>query len=393
MAQIRPAPELTQMSGAIHRGSQTILYPRKRNTFARIRRGTPWRNTYAQRRVTELNRNATAAFGSITNSQRDTWITYSANFSVSHMGVIFPNTDLEMFISANFQRQLNELEISSTAPTILPEDFTFTLLSTAFLTTGPGLLISFNHTALDIHDSYFIIRASVSFPSAARKARPCDYRLCGSMYHYSIFPVQPSPQICYIPLSALNHTQDYYIWIACQILSPDYYKGQQHQDQVQLTVNDSLWYAPPDHSITLNPSLNSFDVSISGVLVARLFQNGNLSLKGEVCEYTPAEAPAAFNYLSYDTGTTEIRFAYKTNSNPGFKTFMAIDAAGDLQLFGELEEFFDLPSLPETMYFHPYLNPRKVQISIDRAQPALVYFVDDAPQNNLCLREVTEYEL
>lgn len=393
MAQIKPAPHISQLSGQTQPGSQTILYPRRRHTFSRIKRGTPWRNTPAQVRVTELNKAATAAFGSITDDQRDTWKDYAANFSLVHMGVEVPNTDLEMFISANFHRQLNELPISSTAPSITPESFVFTLLSTSYLSTGPGLLIEFNHTVLDIHDSFFIIRASTSFLSPARKARRVDYRLAGSMNHYSIFPVQPSPQTCYVPLSALTHTDNFYIWIAVQIVSPDYFKGIQQNGQVQLTLNNSLWYASPDHSITLNQSLNSFDVKISDVLVARLFQNGNLSLKGEVCEYAPADAPPAFNYISYHAPTTQIRFAYKTNSSPGFKTFFSIDASGDLNLFGELREFFNLGSLSETIYFHPYLNPRKLQISIDRAVPALAFFVDDAPQENLCLLEVTENEL
>jgi len=393
MARFTPGPQISQLSGATSKGSQTILYPRGRNTFARIKRGTPWRNTTAQRRVTELNRNATTALQSITDEQRDTWKAYAENFTVVHMGVEIPNTDLEMFISTNFHRQLNEEAISPTAPLIQPEAFSLTVLSTTFLNTSPALLISFNHTALDIDNSWFLIRASTSFPSAGRKARKCDYRLCGSMEHYSLFPVQPSPQTCFVPLTPMNHNDPNYIWIACMILSQDYYKGYQFEGQVQLTTQDCLWYASPDHTITFNQSLNTLDVKISGVLIARLFQNGNLSLKGELCEYTPAEAPSAFDYIYFHAATTQIRLAYKTKTTPGFKTILTLDADGNCNLYGELYEFMDLSPYSEPLYFHPYCNPRKLQVSVDRITPAFIFFVDDAPQNTLHLREVTTHDL
>jgi len=393
MARVIPNPAIQQLSGALARGSQTILYPRGRHTFARIRRGTPWRNTPAQIRVTQLNKNATTAFQSLTDEQRATWKAYAANFFLVHMGVAVQNTDLEMFIATNWMRQLNQDPIATTAPVTRPEPFPFTLTDTSFFNHGPGLSIQFSHQATDIHNSWLVIRASHSFPSAGRKARKCDYRLCGSMEHYSIFPLQPSPQSCYIPLTPLTHTNNHHVWIACTLISSDYYRNTQLAQQSQITWRDAIWYAAPDHSITYHANLNAIDFKISNIVVARLFQNGNLHLKGEVLECTPALATPSYNYIHFDSPTTEIRLAYKTKSSPGFKTVFSLGPTGDLTTFGEIYEFQDLSLHSESLHFHSYLEPRKLQLSVDKTNPSLIFFVDDPPQNTIALREVTEHAL
>lgn len=391
MARVIPNPSIQQLSGATHRGSQTILFPRGRHTFARIRRGTPWRNTTAQVRVTQLNKNATSAFGSLTDSQRATWKVYASNFFNVHMGVVCPNTDLEMFIATNFIRQLNQDPIATIAPLTPAEPFDFTLLETFFFNHGPGLAMKFSHAATDFDNSWLLIRASHSFPSPARKARKCDYRLCGSMEHYSIFPLQPSPQFCYIPLTPLAHIDNHHIWIACTLISSDYYRNIQVARQSQIEWRDALWYTPPDHEIIFNAVQGSLDFKISNTLVAQLFQNGNLHLKGEVLECTPAQATPSYNYIHFDNATTQIRLAFKTKETPGFKTFLSLGPTGDCTTFGEIYEFQNLSAHSELLHFHSYLDPRKVQLSVDRQIPSLIFFVDDAPQNSISLREVTEH--
>jgi len=393
MARVIPKPSIQQLSGATHRGSQIILYPRGRHTFARIRRGTPWRNTTAQVRVTQLNKNATSAFGSLTDEQRATWKIYASNFFNVHMGVVCQNTDLEMFIATNFIRQLNVDPIATIAPFTPAQPFNFTLLETLFFNQGPGLAMKFSHTATDIHNSWLVIRASHSFPSPARRARKCDYRLCGSMEHYSIFPLQPSPQSCYVPLTPLAHTDNHYIWIACTLISADYYRNIQVARQAQITWLYALCYKSKEKSITFTALKESLDFKISNTLVARLFQNGNLHLKGEIRECTPAQATPSYDYIHFDTATAQIRLAYKTKESPGFKSILSFFSTGDCWIFGEIYEFQNLAAHSESLYFHSYLDPRKVQLSVDRQIPSLIYFVDEAPQNSISLREVTEHAL
>lgn len=390
MARVTPKPSIQQLSGALHRGSQTILYPRGRHTFARIRRGTPWRNTPAQLSVTAINKIVTKAFQTLTDAQRATWKIYASNFFNVHMGVACQNTDLEMFIATNFIRQLNQDPIATIAPLTPAQPFNFTMLETFFFNQGPGLAMKFSHTATDIHNSWLVIRASLSFPSPARRARKCDYRLCGSMEHYSIFPLQPSPQSCYVPLTPLAHTDNHYIWIDCTLMSSDYYRNIRVARQSQIAWRDALWYKAPDHSITFNAIQGSLDFTISDTLVARLFQNGNLHLKGEVVECTPAQATPSYNYIHFDNPTTEIRLAYKTKETPGFKTILSLGPTGDCTTYGEIYEFQNLAAHSESLHFHSYLDPRKVQLSVDRQIPSLIFFVDDAPQNSISLREVTE---
>jgi len=337
------------------------------------------------------NRLATQAFSNITDQQRDTWKTYAANFARIHMGQTCPLTDRETFIGVNVQRQINRDSIASVAPLIPINTFNFTLSDVYTLSTGPALQFSITHDCTDYDSSWFLCRASMSFPSSNRNARQNDYRLAGSLNHISFYPVQLSPQAFYFPFTPLPHSFDHFIHIQLMLFSSDYFQGIQLAQQNQLNFQDCLWRHSSTEYIKYTPSPSSLEFIISSVTVATLFQNGSLYLKGELTELDPADAPTVYSYISYHPGTSQIRLAYKTKSTPGFKCFLSIDSTGNLNLYGELEEFCDLSLFTESQYFHPYVNPRKCQMSCDLVIPSFIYQVDDSPTNTLRLMEVTEY--
>lgn len=391
MARVIPAPSFKQFSGMPDKAGSTVFYPRRGNTFARIKSTTPYKYTPAQVLLTSYNRIATQAFSHITDEQRDTWKIYAPNFTRIHMGITCPLTDREAYIGVNVHRQINQQPLSHTAPLIPINTFNFSLSDIWSTTSGPGLLFSLTHDALDYDTAWFLCRASLSFPSSNRRARKNEYRLAGSVNHTSFFPVQPSPQQFYFPTTPFAHIQDYFLFVQLMIFSPDYYQGLQLSQSSQVSLQDCIWrYSSTDY-IKYNPSPSSIEFYISSTLVSTLFANGTLYISGEVEEFDPSVAPSVYNYISFDVPTSQIRLAYKTNSSPGFKCFMTFDASGNINLYGEIHEFSDLSSLTESNFFHPYVDPRKVQLSCDRVIPSMVFQVDDSPTNALLLREVTEY--
>lgn len=390
MARVTPAPSFQQFSGKPNKAGSTVFYPRHDKTFARIQNPVPYRYTPAQVLLTGYNRIATQAFSHITDEQRDTWKTYAANFTRVHMGQSIKLTDRECFIGVNCIRQINLDPLALVAPLIPINNFTFTLSDVYSLPSGPGIQFVLTHDCPDIHSSWFLCRASFSFPSSNRNARKADYRLAGSVDHISLYPVQQSPQAFYFPLTTQLHNENFFIHIQIMIFSSDYFQGIQLAAQAQVNTQDCLWRNSATEYIKYNPSPSSLDFVISSTTVAKLFANGNLSLLGAMTELYPADAPAVASYISYHPGTSQIRLAYKTKSSPGFKCYMSIDSSGNVILYGELYEFIDLTSYPETQFFHPYVNPRKCQFSPNKILSAMIYQVDTAPQDILMLREVSE---
>ncbi|MBA7543130.1 hypothetical protein ES705_35457 [subsurface metagenome] len=386
-------PGISQISGHEFKGSRFVFYTRNNRTFVRIQRGPTYRHSVPQKAICAAHAAATKGFQNITDEQRKTWVIFAKKLPRSHMGISYFPTDREAYTATNVYRQLNEDPLTSYAPEVKPPAFSFQLTAVEYCNVQPGIIIEFSHTASVSEAFTFLLKASHSYASNARRARKNDYRMAGSTNHFSFCPVQPSPMRVFVPYTPLVHKENAYIHVSLKLLSSDYFPGQEIPMKVKLSSHPVIWRRDPASYIQLNTELGDLDFYLDSQLKARLHSNGNLSLAGQVIQYEPSEAPLSRDLLFHPILSPEIRFSYKTKGIPAWKTAFSLDVTGDLFVYGELEEFFNLEEHEENLFIHPYRTPRKLQISCNLETPALIYFVDEEPQNTLCLREVREYEL
>jgi len=386
-------PSIDLISGKEFKGSKFVFYTRNNRTFVRIQKGPTYRRTPAQQRITAAHRASTLAFQHITDDQRKTWLAFSRKLPRSHLGISYFPTDLEAFIATNIYRQLNDDPLTNYAPEVEPSAYSFQLIGVEYCNVQPGIIIEFSHTALFPEDFIFLIKASHSYASNNRRARKNDYRLAGSTNHFSFCPLQPSPMRVFIPYTPLSHSDDTYIYIKVLLLSSDYFPGREHAFKIKLSSHPVIWRKDPTSYIELNIELGDLDFYLDSQLKARLHSNGNLSLAGQVVQYEPSEAPPSRDLLFQPISSPQIRFSYKTKAVPAWQTAFALDITGDLFVYGELQEFYNLQLHKENLFIHPHRTPRKLQISCNLETPAMIFFVDEEPNNTLCLMEVREYAL
>lgn len=390
---VRPSSAIAEISGKEFQGSRFVFYTRNNKTFVRIQRGPTYRHSVPQQTILAAHRAATYAFQNITDFQRKTWLDFSRKQPRSHMGIAYFPSDREAFTATNIYRQLNDDPLTLYAPEVKPPAFSFQLIAVEYCNVQPGIIIEFSHNASVSEAFFFLIRASHSYASNARRARKNDYRLAGSTNHFSFCPVQPSPMRVFIPYTPLAHTEEHYIHISLLLFSSDYFPGQQHPLKIKLSSHPFIWRRDAASYIQLNVELGDLDFFLDSQLKARLHSNGNLSLVGEVVECDPTQAPLSRDLLFQPIASPQHRFSYKTKGIPAWRTAFALDLTGDLFVYGEVQEFFNLGAHQENLFIHPYRTPRKLQISCNLETPAMIYFVDEEPQNTLCLREVREYAL
>lgn len=378
------------MSGHEYPGSPGRYSFKKGRTW--LHKNTPptWRNTPAQQRVNLANKTATLAFTSLTDQQRHTWKVFSSTLRKQHMWITQPYTDREAFIRTNVLRFLNDDPIATVAPLIPANTCFIALSSVTYLNQQPSLLITFSHDYPDLDTHFFLIRASISFPSSQRKAQKREYRFAGDVEHFSFAPVQPSPQTVWLPLTPLTHNEAYYIYIKIQALSSDYVPGPEFTLHHQINSLDYLYYYDPGTYVIYDPSTSELHFYVNFAHAATLYQNGNLYLKGEVICWDPADSTLARDSIYYAPMASELRFATKTRAAPAWKTAFALDGSGNLLVYGEVQEFSAPTSEPELLLYHPYRNPSYLSLSTDKQFAAMRFNIEPSPQNTLLLREVYE---
>ena len=213
MPRVIPGSGISALSGHEYPGSPSRYSFKKGKTW--LHKNTPptWRNSTAQQRVNLANKTATQAFTSITDEQRETWKVFSISLQKQHMWITQNYTDREAFIRTNILRFLNDDPIATTAPLIPANTYIVSLDSVLFLAQQPSMLLTFSHDYPVEEDHFFLIRASISFPSGQRKAQKRDYRYSGDVYNFSFAPVEPSPQSVFLPVTPLSHNDQAYIHI------------------------------------------------------------------------------------------------------------------------------------------------------------------------------------
>lgn len=393
MPRVIPGSGMLGISGHQYPGSSGRYSFKKGRTW--LHKNTPptWRNSPAQQRVNLANKAATQAFSSITDLQRDTWKVFSNTLRKQHMWITRPYTDREAFIRTNVLRYLNDDSIATDAPLIPAKSYFSALTSVVYLRSQPSLLVTFTHDYADLDTSFFLIRASKSFPSSQRKAQKREYRYAGDVEHFSFAPVQPSPQTVFLPFTPLTHNDLEYIYIRIQVLTSDYSPGQIYTLHHQLNSLDYLYYYDPGTHISYNSTTNELYFYVNFAHAATLYQNGNLYLKGEIIEYNPSASTLARDSIYYAPLASELRFAIKSRSEPAWKTGFALDDSGNLLVYGEVQEFSAPTSEPEVLLFHPYRNPSYLSLSCDKNYAAMRFNIEPSPQNTLLLREVYEHVL
>jgi hypothetical protein len=393
MARVIPASGIRGLSGHEYPGSPGRYSFNKGKTW--LHKNTPptWRNSPAQQRVNLANKTATLGFTSITDQLRDEFKLFSSSLKKQHMWITQNYTDREAYIRTNVLRFLNDDSLSTAAPLIPANTFTVSLDSVLFLAQQPSMLVTFSHDYPDLQDHFFLLRASISFPSANRAAQKRDYRYAGSVYNYSFAPVQQSPQSVFLPVTPLAHNDQAYIHIRIQALSSDYFPGQIYTMKAQVNFLDYLYYYDSTTYILFDPALNETYFYVNSVHVATLYTNGNLYLKGEVIEWAPSDATLARDSIYYAPASTQLRFAAKTMTVPAWQTCFSFTDTGDLLVYGEVYEFSQPTTESESLLFHPYRNPSYLSFSCDKEFAAMRFNIDPSPQNALLLREVWEHAI
>lgn len=391
MPRVIPGSGISGLSGHEYPGSPGRYSFNKGKTW--LHKNTPptWKNSRAQQRVNLANKTATQAFTSISDELRDTFKVFSSSMQKQHMWITQNYTDREAYIRTNVLRFLNDDSLSTAAPLIPANTFSISLDSVLFLAQQPSMLVTFTHDYPDLEDHFFLIRASISFPSANRKAQKRDYRYAGDVYNYSFAPVQQSPQSVFLPVTPLSHNDLAYIHIRIQALSSDYFPGQTYTMKAQVTFLDYLYYYDATTYILFDPALNEIYFYVNSVHAATLYQNGNLYLKGEIFEWDPGDATLARDSIYYNPLGPDLRFAAKTRTVPAWQTCFALTDSGDLLVYGEVYEFSQPTSESQSLLFHPYRNPSFLSFSCDKQFAAMRFNIEPSPQNALLLREVYEH--
>lgn len=393
MPRVILASGIRGLSGHEYPGSPGRYSFKKGKTW--LHKNTPptWRNSPAQQRVNLANKMSTQAFTSITNEQRDTWKVFAKTIRKQHLWITQNYTDREAFIRTNILRLLNDDPIATTAPLIPAKNYFTALTSVVYLRPQPSLMVTFSHDYPDLDTSFFLIRASTSFPSAQRKAQKRDYRFAGDVQHFSFAPVQPSPQTVFLPLTPLTHNDQEYIYIRIQVLTSDYSPGKTYTLSTQLNSLDYLYYYDSGTYIIYNSNTSELHFYVNFAHAATLYHNGNLYLAGEVIEHNPTASTLCRDSIYYAPLASELRFATKTRAEPAWRCCFALDASGNLLVYGEIHEFSEPSSEPEPLLFHPYRNPSYLSLSADKEFAAMRFNIEPTPQNTLLLREVYEHAL
>ena len=306
MARVITASGIRGLSGHEYPGSPGRYSFKKGQTW--LHKNTPptWRNSTAQQRVNLANKTATQAFSSISDEQRDTFKVFSTSLKKQHMWISQNYTDREAYLRTNILRFLNDDSLSTAAPLIPSNNTIASLTSVVYLRSQPSLLVTFTHDSSEFDTPFFLIRASISFPSSQRKAQKRDYRYAGDVYNFSFAPVQQSPQSVFLPVTPLSHNDLAYIHIRIQALSSDYYPGQIYTMKTQLNSLDYLYYYDSGTYISFNSITNELHFYVNFAHAATLYQNGNLYLRGEVIEWAPSDATLARDSIYYAPAALEL---------------------------------------------------------------------------------------